>query len=287
MDAVARQSEDRFLVYYNFGGSPAYIPILKLSVESLRKYNGNADVDVVIFCDDFAVAAFADVAADCNARIHSLPNAATMFDVLYRRLHIFNYVKELRDYDVVLHLDADTLIYTDIPALLRKCRDETVLYVCTEDEDYGHDNHTNYFFSLQNYTEQQLAHFRTTGTYTFNAGVFAFRPSAVMREHFNNVLVMIKEHTGDRARVTMEVPDEWRVDAPFTDQAFMNVYFNLMGATNREVLTRANYIMWPRRHVIYDDAIVHFLGNMGNGEHKLSVMQEYIEEISKQKLNSA
>jgi hypothetical protein len=245
------KADKRYLVYYTHGYSDHYVGVLKLSLESLRKFNPN--IDVLILCDGSAIEKFSDLR---DVTFMAMNDAESPEQASMHKLNIFEYEK-VADYDSVLFLDSDTFVEIDIAKLLRKCKSGDKLYVYTEKTNHVKHEHAHY--SLKNYTKQQLQQLVDSDTYPFNAGCFAFRPTNQMRNHFQNVLQMIESYEGEF----------------FYEQSFMNVYFNLANATNRALLTPRNYIMFPNRFTIYDDAIVHFCGKAGRGERKLIVMREY------------
>ena len=82
-----------------------------------------------------------------------------------------------------------------------------------------------------------------------------------MKNNFTKILDSIKNYTGTY----------------FYEQSFMNVYFNLLNITNRDVFTDANYKLFPLRNINYEGKIIHFCGEAGVGKTKYDKMKIYSE----------
>jgi hypothetical protein len=244
----------RNLVYYTVGHNPKFIDILNLSIRTLQIRNPNTDVCVL--CDE-------NMVETCNLilpkHVHcfSYPNASTPQVASMRKLCIFNNI-DPSIYDKVLFIDCDTVVDADLDSIFSRIVSPDVLYVQTESLDQA--SHQEIYWSLKNYEDSTLSYFRDNSILPFNAGCFGFMNSDIMKHHFNEVLVMIKNYSGEY----------------FYEQSFMNVYFNTRNITNRDVLNTDVYRLFPVKNTEYSGKIVHFTGCPGDSDIKLLVMQEYV-----------
>ncbi len=266
-ETIYKYNHMNHLFYYTVGYSEKYLDCLKLSIESLRKYNKTSDIIVLV--DESLAEKAKEYAYD--AKIIRCPNSNTPEEASMRKLNIFDY--DIQKYDTVLFIDSDIIIHMDINSLVPLIHSSDKLYVFSEaGENYEEfkdtriNLHTAYYWSLRNYTQDNLNFLLKTDTKVFNAGLFAFKSSEKMKEHFNNVNTMIKNHT----------------DSFFYEQSFMNVYFNLNQMTDRSLFT--NYIMFPESDRDYAGNIIHFCGNIADGFSKYTRMKKYVDSFMKGKI---
>ena len=241
------------LVYYTVGCSRGYIEMLELSIVSLRKvYTG----DVAVLCDESFL-------EECSQRFpdiawHTLPDSKSGPDASMNKVKIFDFVSD-DEYDAVLYLDTDILVMNPLTPYFETITNPDTLYVYTERQNQY--DHTFLYFSLQTYTERDYAFLRDRGILPFNAGTFAFIPSAEMRTHFDNVRALIRSHTGPY----------------FYEQSHMNVYFNLQDKTDRTVFTPDTYVFVPKKGVVYPKGILfHFAGEGESASVKCEHMRNYL-----------
>ena len=87
-----------------------------------------------------------------------------------------------------------------------------------------------------------------------------------MRQHFLNVIDLIKSHTGDF----------------YYEQSFMNYYFNKNLLVDYSIITDDNYnmniiCMLIDKYSKHTNTIIHFAGAHISGENKYDVMYNYVK----------
>ena len=244
---------DKYLIYYTHGYAKKYVELLKLSIESLRKYSNTDNIDILIMCDEQYVNTINDVE---NVIVLPMENSNSSHEASMHKLHIFEY-ENITKYKAVLFIDSDIIVHTNVMELLEKCLDKEKLYVSTEKTDLS--CHGELYWSLQHYDNNDYNYFKENNIFIFNAGCFLFVPSKEMKTHFDNIITFIKNYTKPF----------------FYEQSFMNVYFNKLNITNREVLTSENYILHPEPNMLYKNKIIHFCGTHQTIDHKLNLMKNY------------
>lgn len=241
------------LIYYTVGYNSKYIDLIDLSLKTLNYYHPG-EFDILLLCDE-------SMYTTCkyrftNINVISCANSPTPESASMRKLDVFDY--DIMGYDKVLFIDCDILIHTKLDSIMNGIINNEKLYVYTEYEDLKW--HRDIYFSLLKYTNEQLEYLSTNKIYPFNAGLFGFVPSEIMKNHFSNIRQMIKTHVGKF----------------FYEQSFMNVYFNLNNETIRDVITSANYKMHPKDDVNYEGTLVHFCGGVGDPVYKYPRITKYI-----------
>jgi lipopolysaccharide biosynthesis glycosyltransferase len=241
----------KLLAYYTIGFQPSYITILEYSIKSLRKYN--PDIDIIILCDT----QFKNIIAQIfpYARICERPNSRTPEAASMQKLSIFD--EDISGYDSVIFIDSDILVGIPLAPLLSQVTNENQLYAFAEMEEQS--AHTDIMWSLANYSSEQLAFFQENNIRVINAGLFAFKPTNIMKTHFDNINEMIAGHKGKF----------------FYEQSFMNVYFNTRNIVNYSVFARENYSM-PVTLSTPPTMILHFCGGPGFAMSKINRMRSYI-----------
>lgn len=245
----------KYLAYYTIGFQESYIPVLELSIKSLRKFN--PDIDIRVLCDiqfkDKIVSILPDV------HICERPNSSTAMIASIHKLSVFH--EDVSEYDAIIFIDSDILVGMPLDSLLSRIENENQLYAFAEGENQS--AHTHIFWSLQNYSNDDLAFFKEHNIRVFNAGLFAFKPSESMKSHFTAIETMIHEYTGPF----------------FYEQSFMNVYFNKRNLINYSVFTSNNYSMHASNKSP-PSMILHFCGGPGDGQSKLCRMNSYIQHTN-------
>jgi alpha-N-acetylglucosamine transferase len=248
------------LVYFTVGFNPAYLDLLYLAVKSLRLQN---NVDIMIICDDSLIPDCSSVLEEfSNINIVSCPNSTSAQDSSMKKLLIFNY--DLTKYEKILFIDSDVLIGRPLDYFFGIIT-EDLLYAGLESEELK--SHNELTHSLKNYTNENIEFFKYNNIYIFNCGFFGFRNNAKMKEHFNNILEMIKEWKGEY----------------YYEQSFMNVYFNLRSLTDTKNINKTNYMLRfypeefipePRMTPFYKHKVVHFAWTTG-AKNKLFYMKKF------------
>jgi hypothetical protein len=258
----------KHLLYTTIGFSREYCQLLKLFLQSLCKVY-KTKYTICILCDTKFVT---DVKAiteiyPCFSYIFLYqPNAKTGYEASMNKLHIFD-VPNIDEFTNILYVDLDCLFFVEPDIFLEQSLEKGVLY-CAQDPAAQRNPHTDIMWSLKNYSDDELEMFKQNKVVPFNAGFFLFQNSDEMKQHFRNILQMISE---------------WKTDF-FYEQSFMNVYFNRLFQTSRNVtfITPKNYMMFPRSNVEYKNCIIHFCGSAGNGNLKYEVMQNYWNTFGKE-----
>jgi alpha-N-acetylglucosamine transferase len=241
----------KYLAYYTVGYQPSYITVMELSIRSMRMYN--PEIDIRIICDIQFREKVARLFPD--ARICERPNSATPEIASMQKLSIFQ--EDLSGYDAILFIDSDILVGIPIASLLDRVVNDNRLYAYAESNDIS--DHRHIYWSLNKYTDADINFFTTNYIRIFNAGLFSFRPSDAIRDHFCNIQEMIRIHKGPF----------------FYEQSFMNVYFNTRNLVDYSIWTPENYIMHAS-NTSTPVGILHFCGSPGNGGSKIHRMTSYI-----------
>lgn len=241
------------IVYYTVGCNRGYIEMAELSIRSLRKvYSG----DIAILCDESMIPQCKKALPDVV--YWPVPDSATGQAASMNKLRVFDFI-DAADYDVALYLDTDILAVNPIDSYFEQMTEEGMLYVYTETDKQ--ENHKELYWSLQTYTEDDYAFFRKEAILPFNAGLFGFRPSQEMKDHFQAVRDMVATHDGPY----------------FYEQSFLNVYFNTRNKTLRHVFTPETYIFFPQTGVRHDTArLLHFADASQSAARKCNRMRDYL-----------
>ncbi len=242
------------LVYYTLGYSIKYIEVLKQSIISLLYHN--KDIDIILLIDEKIIPYSKSVEElSPKIKIYSCPDSSSPQEASMRKLTIHDY--NIEEYDAVLYIDSDILINTSLNILFNDI--VTTDKLCAYPESYDQKYHTHLYWSLMNYTKDQLDYFNSNNIYIFNAGLFGFKNTPDMKRHFSNVRGIIKNHNGPY----------------FYEQSFMNYYFNLTNNINLTIINKDIYVMFPANNIDYGFKIIHFTGTDCPVDFKLNKMINY------------
>ncbi len=244
----------RKLVYYTLGYNEKYFDVMYLSIKSLIYHN--KDIDIFVLLDESIMNRANELESIPNLKVFSCDNSSGPQEASMRKLTIFDY--NIEEYDSVLCIDADILINSNLNNLFEKI--STTDKLCAYAESKDTNLHNYIYWSLNNYTPQNLEYFKNNNIYGFNAGLFGFKPTYIMKLHFSNICGLIKAHTGPF----------------FYEQSFMNYYFNLSNNVNLDIITEDIYQLFPKINVDYGSKIVHFTGAATTPEDKKNQLQNYI-----------
>jgi lipopolysaccharide biosynthesis glycosyltransferase len=217
-----------------------------------------SSADVLVICDASFLPKCKETLPE-SILYMTVPDSTSAEAASMHKLNIFDY-PDINSYDRVLFLDSDIIVHTPLDTFFAGVRRPGILYVYTELADQQ--AHKNLCFSLSTYTLVDLLTFKLRKIQVFNAGCFLFVRCDAMKGHFAAIRNMIATHTGPF----------------FYEQSFMNVYFNKLNATDRSVLTNANYRMPPSPGVDYTGFILHFAGKPGDANNKLESMNAYYSQ---------
>ncbi len=252
----AIRGPQKILYYFTIGFDKTFVKCLELAIETLRRYSSQT---IVALVDE-------DIDVDLpGVIVYKCKKSKTPEESSMRKLDIFNY-PIIYSFDKVLFIDSDIVTHCDIDSIVLKISDPEKLYVYTEDFPGGH---THLYFSLCNYTSEQLASLKDVGV--FNAGLFGFIPSECMKKHFDGVKELIQKHTGKF----------------YYEQSFMNVYFNLIpNSTDRNLFTDENYRMGHVKDQSYENKLIHFAGSGSGGTFKYNNMKKYVDTYMCREFNT-
>ena len=250
------------LVYFTVGFNPDYINILYLAVKSLRKQNS---VDVMVICDESLVEKCSESLKEfSNINVVSCKNSTDAPNSSMKKLQIFKY--DLSKYSKILFIDSDILVGRKLDYFFDGIT-ENKLYAGGEHDDMN--IHLLKYHSLLNYNKENLEFFYKNKIKPFNCGFFGFLNNSVMKEHFDNILEMMRTHIGEF----------------YYEQSFMNVYFNLKNLTDTKLINKNNYtlgfidneifhlnLIWKKQQ--YKNKVVHFAYCSGS-KNKLYYMKKF------------
>ena len=252
------------LVYFTVGFNPKYINILYLAIKSLRKRNS---VDVMVICDEALIEQCSDSLKEFqNINIVLCENSTDAPNSSMKKLQIFKY--DLSKYSKILFIDSDVLVGRKLDSFFDGITEDK-LYVGEDKFVPGINFHLMQYHSLLNYKYDDLVFFEKNKIKVFNCGFFGVLNNSVMKEHFDNILEMVRTHTGEF----------------YYEQSFMNVYFNLRNLADTKLINKTNYMLgflneekillklvWLKPN--FKNKVVHFAYCRGYSE-KLKFMKKY------------
>lgn len=252
------------LIYYSVGIHDEYAEMIKLSLKSMDNFNAE-HYDVIIITDlEFYNRNFSTYKRP-NTTVYLCPTINHTDEILFNRLRIFSHPK-INEYENVLYLDSDIIININLNILFDRCTEFGKLYTVVE--DYNIENHKRIHFSLGTYQKEDIEFFEKNNIYTFNSGTLMFKSSFLMKRHFDNVLDIIEKHTGEY----------------FTDQSFLNYYFNTYHLTDtKKILKDVDYlyIVESNYHQVinYDNKLLHLISEQDTPYSKLEKMNGLYNKI--------
>lgn len=256
------------LIYFSIGLKDEYAEMLKVCLESID--NSNPDFpDVVIITDrDYYARNFINYRRP-RTSVFLLPEIKSADQVAFNRLRIFGY-PNIKDYENILYLDADTIVNVNLNEFFTRCQEEGKLYAVVE--DYDIQNHRRIHFSLGSYQDEDIEFFEENKIYTFNSGTLMFKSSVLMKKHFDNVLNIIENYTGEY----------------FTDQSFLNYYFNSYNLADTSKIVKDvdyRYIVEENfnEKLDYSNRILHVIAETVSSVSKLDKMKELLGRITSNK----
>lgn len=251
------------LVYYSVGINPEYSEMLIISLDSLIKTNPNPPDILIITDKNYYENNLIKLKYD-NLYYHFVEIDEDPNTVAFNRLKIFEF-SNISEYDKIIYLDVDTIVNCDIEMFFKNLHPNKLNVVV---EDFEIKNHQRIQFSLGNYNKEDISFFEKNKIYTFNSGTFMFQNSLLMKKHFTNVLSLIENHDGEF----------------FTDQSFMNYYFNTYALTDVSAIRKGeNYYYIVDENINNDidltNKIMHFIGNTFVASNKLKNMKFIYDKI--------
>jgi hypothetical protein len=258
------------LFYTSLGYNRKYIQCLKYYVKSLL-YTNNCRINLLVLCDESfrtEVLKTLEEYANLNVIIHTRPDTYTPEDASMHKIHVFE-CPDVHKYTVALYVDVDCLFTGSFDFIFRKPIEDNQLYVYPENGDLMKNTISWYSLSQKDnpkwlyYSNRELNEIVAEARYPFNAGLFMFRITPLMEQHFRKLIDFVTDfRTGTGV---------W-----FYEQSFMNTYFHINKMTNYSIFTTDLIFMLARRDVLRTPAhrLVHFNSSTGDGKTKLDMMDE-------------
>lgn len=275
---------ERALIYTTVGKSEEYLTCLEWFCKSLT-YTSRITINLLVICDESFHSIVLNTLkqfAFLNYYLMDVPNSNTCEEASKHKTKIFEF-PQVFHFTRILFVDLDCIFLGDISSILNTPMNDNKLYVwperlqvennyiiyfCLSREDninacYYNDAHRNFL-----YKHNKLP---------FNAGLFMFRSSKLMEQHFNKL-----NHFMDNFKGTA-----------FFEQSFMNTYFHLNNLSDYSIFNYDNVIMGLNGGLEPDKAriiknktfhsefekinttIAHFSGGIGAGISKATLMANY------------
>lgn len=266
------------LIYTTIGFSEKYAECVIYFLQSIEHFTIQIDFDILIICDlnmhkNVGEMIEKNVGKHILEKISFLlcPQSIHPMMASVQKLSIFDY-QIIHQYKNVLYIDLDVLCLKNINELFNEFdiyyeniqypQKNELLYVSKESNKT--EDHILKWWSMEDYTHNDLEFFKNKQIYPFNAGIFAFKTTHSMKTHFQNVWEMIKESIKNNKLY-------------FYEQAYMNVYFNRRNLICSQFFNIDNYVLSPTKDVLYQNKIIHFCGSPGNANYKNEIMKDYIQ----------
>jgi len=215
-----------------------------------------------------------------NWHIMDMPDSLSAIQASMHKTKIFEW-PYIMEYNTCLYVDADCLFLKDLGFLFEKSILDNKLYVYAENDDpnvnltfsYTLSSESNHKFTY--YSSDELKRIVNTNKYPFNAGLFMFKISNIMKSHFNNLNNFIKNFKGSY----------------FYEQTFMNTYFHLTDLSDYSCFNTKNICMTIKHNnnpVLDSQTIIHFNGGKGAGisDDKETQMSSFLNQILLKRVHS-
>ena len=256
------------LIYSTVALSAHYAMCLRVLLRSLTTYSSVFDFEFLVMCDSKTEATVREISTEILFPVHlwRIPDADTPPAASMQKLTVFSW-PDIGNFHKILFLDADILVGLDIDALLAEPLRDDALFVFRETTDL--ELHKHIYFSLYDaeqrctYAEADLQSFAERKIFPFNAGAFLMLNTPVMKAHFDQILQRVVRHVGYY----------------FYEQSFLNDHFNRLGKADYSLITGDNYVIHPDINRLYAGKIIHFTINVGDGQSKADVMQNYVSRF--------
>ena len=258
------------LFYTSLGYNRKYIECLDYFVKSLV-YTNNCRINLLVLCDESFrtdVLKTLEVYANVNGMVHTLPNTQTPEDASMHKIRVFE-SPDIHKYTVAIYVDVDCLFTGSFDFIFRRPIEDNQLYVYPERDDAMKNTITWFSLSKKDkpdvlyYNKQELNEIVAECRYPFNAGLFMFRITPLMEQHFHKLNEFVTDFkTGSGI---------W-----FYEQSFMNTYFHLNKMSNYSIFTTDHISMLGRRDVLRtpNERLIHFNITAGDGIGKIDMMDE-------------
>jgi lipopolysaccharide biosynthesis glycosyltransferase len=245
---------NKTLIYFTIGGDPKYVELLDLCLKTLHEQNPDLNnfADIMVMCDENYKQYIQNLKIDFLYITDSTKNP---MQISMKKVEIFTFLEKHNNYQKVLYLDCDLIIMNSLKKLFEMELKDDVLYVVPEFE-YNL-NYYSFHSGSRIYTPEQHRFLQKNNIRGFNCGQFLFLNNPQMKQHFKNVLDMMKSN------------DDINF---FYEQSFMNYYFNLSNKISYQlesfVRLRPSYLETNSSVVIY-----HFANASISFQNKLNLMK--------------
>lgn len=263
---------DRLLLYTTVGNSPNYLRCLEWFCKSLM-YTNPRGVNLLIICDagfHTKIEAIVKDFAFLKWFLLDMPDSSSSVEASMHKVRIFDF-PHVHRYHTILYVDLDCIFQGDISFVLEKEIKDNKLYVFTERESVNDNTHPAYSLRKEDnpdecyYTSEHFEILQKYNKLPFNAGLFLFRCSPLMEQHFRALNTFIRNFKGEY----------------FYEQSFMNTCFNLNNVSDYSLFNKGNIFMLHNNWVgnIQDNhRVVHFNNFLGEGATKAGIMKSGLME---------
>ena len=265
---------DSLLLYTTVGKSEEYLKCLEWFCKSLT-YTTRATLHLLVICDvsfHFKVVSILNQYAFLNYYLMDVPNSTTPVEASMHKVKIFDF-PQIFHFRNALYVDLDCLFLGSLSFLFKKKIEDNKLYVFAEKDAVENNNLIPFSLSRENnkdlcyYREEHWNFLKKHNKLPFNAGLFMFRCSPIMEQHFRKLNEFIKNFKGDF----------------FYEQSFMNTYFHLNNVSDYSMFDKTNIFML-KEHKLSDVTpehnIIHFNCHIsGEGDKKAVAMAEYFTQF--------
>lgn len=248
----------RKLVYYSVYDKD-YCDLLKISLESLsNNIDNKTDILVIYNLDDsiyiknLGINYVRFLITDCKNKNEGAINRYKVF--LYHDVGI---------YDLFLYIDADTLILKDLNIIFEEFK---IPNIYTNQGYLSELDHPNYTIDL---SPEEIFKIKSEKRQGINSGIFGFSRDKI--EFFKNLIDFIKSHKYQNLDLLDQPyfgtfllrnnPDYLTIGDPLGTPVSSRVLINNEAAINTNSLETV--------------VILHFAGNIGNGNKKIEIIKNY------------
>lgn len=252
------------LIYTTIGYDYNYLNCLDIFLETLTMFNDVPNFNFLLICDEKMIVTASNIIKKYNLKsdILKMNNSEEPHIASMHKIHIFDYPK-IFDYTNIIYIDLDCIFTKSLDNIINLTLDDNKIYVYKEQNNV--ESHRHLYWSLNNYTNEDIQFFKENNIFPFNCGFFIFKASNIMKTHFNNVINLVNNHKGEF----------------FYEQSFMNYYFNKNLLSDYSIINESNYFMNFNDIVPSNNpVIIHFCGCAGNGISKVQRMTKFRNFVS-------
>ena len=247
------------LIYSTVGYDYNYLRCIDIFLKTFVMFNDVSNFHFLLICDEQMITTARDIIKKYNIKsdILKMNNSNKPYIASMHKIHIFDY-PEIMNYTNIIYVDLDCIFTRSLNDIVNQTLDDNKIYAYKEQDNV--EKHRHLFWSLNNYTNEDIEFFKKNNMYPFNCGCFLFKANDNMKKHFNNIINLVSEHKGEF----------------FYEQSFMNYYFNKNLLSDYSIINDSNYFMNFKDIVPSNNPIIiHFCGNPGDGFSKITRMTKF------------